>query len=588
MQPSAPSACTPFSDDFEPAALPGWVVQTDVDLNPAPMDWAVSTEATAHSPTNAYKTDMTGVDEKDDRLIAPPQDIDSTSHLIFWHRFSTENGFDGGVLEVSTDGGVNWVDVLAGGGVFVTGGYNSSIDPGFGSRIAGRAAWTGMSPSFPNAMNMVDVSVGAFAGSARKFRWRAVTDPLAPGSTYGDYWAIDDVQFICGGGTPTPTPTPDPCNVPYVQMAGPGNPGNLPSDPTQGELTIQRINVGEPFTTCADNSVTFVMKVNNLDPTGSGTATLPANAEWKFNFTVTGTDNAEHNIFVAMDTFASNMATPTTPDFSYGRRDPSTTGFTEAMQCRSLITCPAMTGTFAADGTITIKLKLATAITFAAPAAPAMGVAFTWNGSTAGVQLKSVTGSTILLAGVFLETVQTTGTTGPTYTRRGNVFCGALPLAVLSASPSPASGGVPLSVTFDGSGSTDPNPCPGVDLNSYTMDFGEGNPPVTQAAPSFVHTYNALGTYIAKLKVGNTAGQVSTNPAQITVTATSALPPVLSSVVSRKTHGLLDFDIDMPLTGGPGIECRSGDVNGDYRLVFTFASALSSVTGATVTRHRLS
>jgi hypothetical protein len=59
-------------------------------------------------------------------------------------------------------------------------------------------------------------------------------------------------------------------------------------------------------------------------------------------------------------------------------------------------------------------------------------------------------------------------------------------------------------------------------------------------------------------------------------------PPQLVSVASRKTHtGVGDFDID--LTTGNGIECRSGGANGDYELVFTFATPLTSVGGASIT-----
>ncbi len=62
------------------------------------------------------------------------------------------------------------------------------------------------------------------------------------------------------------------------------------------------------------------------------------------------------------------------------------------------------------------------------------------------------------------------------------------------------------------------------------------------------------------------------------------LPVPLSSVVSRKTHGSAGtFDVDLPLTGNPGIECRSGGGSNDYTLVFQFANPLTSVGGASVT-----
>ena len=53
----------------------------------------------------------------------------------------------------------------------------------------------------------------------------------------------------------------------------------------------------------------------------------------------------------------------------------------------------------------------------------------------------------------------------------------------------------------------------------------------------------------------------------------------LVSVVSRQTHGRAGtFDINLPQTPRPGIECRSGD----YAIVFTFASNVS-IQGARVT-----
>ncbi len=67
-----------------------------------------------------------------------------------------------------------------------------------------------------------------------------------------------------------------------------------------------------------------------------------------------------------------------------------------------------------------------------------------------------------------------------------------------------------------------------------------------------------------------------------------AMIPTLQSVsaVSRKVHGAAGtFDIPLPLTGNPGIECRSGPVAGVYTFVVTFSNAVVSgnaaVTGGT-------
>ena len=55
----------------------------------------------------------------------------------------------------------------------------------------------------------------------------------------------------------------------------------------------------------------------------------------------------------------------------------------------------------------------------------------------------------------------------------------------------------------------------------------------------------------------------------------AAIPFDLVSVVSRKTHGAAgSFDVNLPLTGTPGVECRSS--GGNHTLVFTFKSNLAS------------
>ncbi len=58
-----------------------------------------------------------------------------------------------------------------------------------------------------------------------------------------------------------------------------------------------------------------------------------------------------------------------------------------------------------------------------------------------------------------------------------------------------------------------------------------------------------------------------------------ATPLQLTSAVSRKSHNGTPFDIDLPLTGEPGVECRIG---AGHTLVFTFTRNVVS-GGATVT-----
>ena len=55
-------------------------------------------------------------------------------------------------------------------------------------------------------------------------------------------------------------------------------------------------------------------------------------------------------------------------------------------------------------------------------------------------------------------------------------------------------------------------------------------------------------------------------------------PPTPTQVVSRKLHSGVPFDINLPFTGGPGIECRSGGATNDYRLFSPFPTPSLSVS----------
>ncbi len=69
-----------------------------------------------------------------------------------------------------------------------------------------------------------------------------------------------------------------------------------------------------------------------------------------------------------------------------------------------------------------------------------------------------------------------------------------------------------------------------------------------------------------------------------TNTSPGVTPVHVITVVSRKMHGGAGtFDVDLPMSGQPGIECRSGGANGEHTIVFTFGDTLTQVDGATVT-----
>ena len=89
---------------------------------------------------------------------------------------------------------------------------------------------------------------------------------------------------------------------------------------------------------------------------------------------------------------------------------------------------------------------------------------------------------------------------------------------------------------------------------------------------SLVFRAATAGTYYAVVAIGTTsAGAIGAGDYLLSITKQLRL----SSAVSRKTHGGAgDFDIPLPLTGEPGVECRSS--SGNHTLVFTFDNSIVS------------
>ena len=67
-----------------------------------------------------------------------------------------------------------------------------------------------------------------------------------------------------------------------------------------------------------------------------------------------------------------------------------------------------------------------------------------------------------------------------------------------------------------------------------------------------------------------------TTQAAVLIENGGSTPPTVTGAVSRKAHGVAGmFDIDLPLSGTPGIECRSGGATNDYTMVVTFANPVT-------------
>src|SRR5437868_5638852 len=239
--PSPNPSCSPpcllpvvFSENFDgvtpPALPPDWEA---ANSQGPPPSWVTSNSGVpippADTPPNAAFIDDPA--EVSDKRLDSLHFILFGPQLIFRQTFNLEAssedpnlGFDGGVLELSTDDGNTFQDILAAGGSFAMGGYNRIISADRGSPIAGRQAWS------RNSGGLITTVVNIpWFGAQGRLRWRMASDT----SGSGEGWRVDTVNITacvpvprngdntqpCGTPSPTPSatpPTPTPSVTPPV------------------------------------------------------------------------------------------------------------------------------------------------------------------------------------------------------------------------------------------------------------------------------------------------------------------------------------------------------------------------------------
>jgi hypothetical protein len=187
-------------DGVTPPALPaGW----STTASGIEVPWVTSTTNPFSAPNDAFAPDVANIGNTE--LVSPSIHIlSAVAQLGFRNAYNLENTFDGGVLEISINGGP-YQDIIAAGGSFVSGGYNGTVSSSFGNPIAGRSAWTGLSAgttTTPAYLNTVVNLPAAAAGQDVQLKWRVGTDNVAvaagpaPGQRI-DNITVTDANFVC-------------------------------------------------------------------------------------------------------------------------------------------------------------------------------------------------------------------------------------------------------------------------------------------------------------------------------------------------------------------------------------------------------
>ncbi len=330
VQTSITSGSFPYLEDFEDPSPEtggdGWLTGAATG---SPNDWVIGTPAKtqlsgAHSGTKAYVTKTTGnyTDNQVSYIFAPILDLTTFTGVLlvqFYSNFQTENEWDGCVLEMSLDGGVNWTRVdstLGTGGNYNTPSsvawYNNDVNQHTASDIpfwsgGGAGGGTGSAEySSADATNYVR-SASAVSGLAGlpdvRFRWRFESDT----SVNQEGWAVDDVSFSA-------LPTDD-IGVSVVEIPGYVG-GPRPNRGVTGKtgevlnpVSANRQTVKSLGAIVAGGSIDFDVHTQNYGANAQASYSVGLNINGAGEDSDVNTDPLD---FGDVDTIQMSWATPTT------------------------------------------------------------------------------------------------------------------------------------------------------------------------------------------------------------------------------------------------------------------------------------
>jgi hypothetical protein len=190
----APNSTVVYSQSFDsvtaPALPAGW---SSTASGSGASAWVTSSSHSDTAPNSAFGSDSANV--TDEVLVSPSMAINSVHcQVTFRHSYGLETGYDGGVLEISTNGGA-FKDIISAGGFFVANGYNTSIPTTYSNPLGNRNAWSGNSGGFVSST--VNLPAAA-AGKNVRLRWRLGTDD-SNGDTgwYVDSVFVSETTYTC-------------------------------------------------------------------------------------------------------------------------------------------------------------------------------------------------------------------------------------------------------------------------------------------------------------------------------------------------------------------------------------------------------
>ena len=336
----------------------------------------------------------------------------------------------------------------------------------------------------------------------------------------------------CPDVAPVRGVTQTPCVLPGVLAINDLNPdgtdndggANTPPDPS---VNVRQLFVAEPDFGRDNNGNTIAKLVFTMQLAPSSASSAPASSQWYIVWTRQGSDPSDPNdshfdrMWIAMKTDTSGVLS-----FQYGKFGVPL----DATNPDPFANTPVSFGN-ADSGSYDIASGVVTITISNSKFRSIDGGATKYVANTS---LGAINVRTYFVrpdAGQKSQNNASDITGNGAYTLVGNAFCYVNRPPVASLSASPTQGFAPLTVSFNGSGSTDADGS----VVSYTFSFGDGSADVTQSSPTIQHTYNNAGDYFATLTVKDNTGASSSNIASVEIKAEAA-PDLIVSVLTASNN----------------------------------------------------
>ncbi len=144
--------------------------------NSGASDWDI-TGTQSNSGSFSWFAEDVGNPSIANLTLASPVGASDSTLLSFAHWYDTEATWDGGIVEISTNGGMDWIDLE---NQFISNGYNSTIynsQPGFSGNSGG--------------FIVSEIDLSSFSGNTFQIRFQMNCDQTVAGNG----WWIDDISL---------------------------------------------------------------------------------------------------------------------------------------------------------------------------------------------------------------------------------------------------------------------------------------------------------------------------------------------------------------------------------------------------------